>query len=343
MDETVSQVFKRFAKEEFHRASPLYERLSLALAQDAELLALAAHCRQGERKPHLFFAAVHFLLLSGIAPPLARFYPSLGGAFDGRKDPFPDFHLFCREYSERIRQIIAVRFVQTNEVSRCAGLMPVIVTGAKYFDTRPLFLVDIGASAGLNLLWDQYWYKYGDELGAGDRSSGVLIECAARGQNNPPLPTSFPQVCGRVGVDLNPLDMHSDEDARWLRALIWPEHLKRAGLLNRAVEVMRQHSVKLIAGDGVERLAEVMKSVPNDALLCVTRIFTQLPQQSRGRWAELIAEYGAKRDLMVITARPRGGNDSTLVLTTFVSGHREERALAHMQNHGEWIEWLSDG
>jgi hypothetical protein len=343
VSETLSEIFERFAKDEFHNSSPLYERLSRGIAQDPELLALAAHCRQGERVPNLLFAAVHYLLLTGVSHPLARFYKSLGGSFAGHEDPMTDFRSFCLQQVERMRKLIAARLAQTNEVSRCAGLMPVFAAASKHIRGRPLYLVDIGASAGLNLFLDQYGYKYGDRLEAGDRSSLVQIECALSGPNVPLLPADFPPVIARVGVDLNPLDVRIHEDALWLLALIWPEHEKRAALLRNAIEVVRRRSITLLAGDGVELLAEIMKAVPVDSVLFIVRIFTQIPRQSRERWSTLIAEYGAKRDLMMITARPRGGNDSELVLNSFVNGRRNEQGLAYMQNHGNWIEWLSQG
>jgi len=65
MSETASEIFERFARDEFHNTSPLYEQLSRGVAQDPELLALAAQCRKDERMPNLFFAAVHYLLLKG--------------------------------------------------------------------------------------------------------------------------------------------------------------------------------------------------------------------------------------------------------------------------------------
>ena len=203
--------------------------------------------------------------------------------------------------------------------------------------------MDIGASAGLNLFLDHYGYKFGDRFEAGDRNSPVQIECALSGPNVPPLPADFPPVIARVGVDLNPLDVRIDEDALWLRALIWPEHEKRAELLRNAIEVVRRQSLTLLAGDGVELLPEIMKAVPHDSVLFIVRIFTQIPRQSRERWSALIAEYGAKRDLMMITARPHGRDDSELVLNSFVNGQRNEQGLAYMQNHGEWIEWLGQG
>jgi hypothetical protein len=339
--ETLSEIFERFANDEFHNSSPLYERLSRAVAQDLALLALAAHCREGERIPNLLFAAVHYLLLTSNSHPLARFYKSLGGYFDGRDDPFPDFRSFCVQQVERIREIIAVRLVQTNEVSRCAGLMPVIAAASEVVPGRPLYLVDIGASAGLNLFWDHYGYKYGDRLLAGDRNSPVQIECALRGPNLPLLPPVFPAVAGRVGVDLNPLDVRVDEDALWLRALIWPEHAKRTELLRNAIAVVRQQPLQVLAGNGVDLLPKIMKAVPVDSELCIVRIFTHIPRQNSERFRALISEYGAKRDVMMITVRQHGGDDSELVLTSFVNGQRNERGLAYMQNHGNWIEWLN--
>jgi hypothetical protein len=236
VSEKLPEVFERFARDEFHNSSPLYERLSRAIAQDSELLALAAECRKDERIPNLLFAAIHYLLLTGSSHPLARFYKSLGGSFDGRENPYPEFRSFCLRHDEQIRQLISVRMVQTNEVGRCAALMPAFVTASKIVPDQSLYLVDLGASAGLNLFWDHYGYTYGDHLKGGDRYSPVQIKCSLKGTTVPPLPASFPGVAGRVGLDLTPLDVRASEDALWLRALIWPEHEIRADLLRRATK-----------------------------------------------------------------------------------------------------------
>jgi len=341
MSETASEIFERFARDEFHNTSPLYEQLSRGVAQDPELLALAAQCRKDERMPNLFFAAVHYLLLKGISHPLARFYQSLGGSYAVSDDPMPDFRSFCLQHVERIRELIAVRLVQTNEVSRCAGLAPVLVAASKDVSGRPLYLVDIGASAGLNLFWDRYGYKYGDRIEAGDRNSPVQIECELRGSTLPPFPAIFPQVTGRVGVDLNPLDMGVEEDALWLRSLIWPEHEKRSQLLRDAIAIVLQQPPELVAGDAADRLPEIISAVPAGSVLCIVRIFTNLPRQSSERFRAIVSAYGAKHDVLMITIRGHGSDDSQLVLTSFINGQRNERSLAYMKNHGNWIEWLN--
>ena len=342
MSAELSKVFERFAREEFHNSSPLYEKLSSAIAKDPELLSIATHCRRGERIPNLLFAAVHYLLLKGFSHPVARFYKSLGGSFDGRADPYPDFRSFCVRHVEPIRRLISVRLVQTNEVSRCAGSMPAFVALSKMAPPRSLHLVDVGASAGLNLFWDYYGYKYGDVIEGGEYTSPVQIKCALRGTRSPPVPTAFPRVAGRVGVDLNPLDVRAAADALWLRALIWPEHEARAELLRKAIEVVREQPLKLLAGDGVDLLPQIMKTVPLDSALCVVRIFTPLSDDGRERLSALIAEYGVTRDVALISLRQHGGDDSEIRLTTYINGNRAEKSLAYLQNHGDWIEWLDD-
>ena len=46
---------------------------------------------------------------------------------------------------------------------------------------RPLALIEVGASAGLNLLFDRYGYDYGAGRSAGDPSAPVRFTCALRG------------------------------------------------------------------------------------------------------------------------------------------------------------------
>jgi hypothetical protein len=222
MHEELSEIFERFAREEFHNSSPLYEQLSMAIAKRE------TGCEKPFSSRQWTAAKSKLGIRSSLPAPRCkrkqlRFYKSLGGSFDGREDPYPEFQSFCSQHVERIRQLIAVRMVQTNEVSRCAGLMPTFATAAKKVPDQSLYLVDIGASAGLNLFWDHYGYKYGDLIESGDRESPVQINCVLKGTGVPSLPASFPRVAGRVGLDLHPLDVRVSEGALWLRALIWPE------------------------------------------------------------------------------------------------------------------------
>jgi len=339
--ETLSHGFERFAKEECYNSSVLYERLSLAIAQDPELLTLAAHARKGERVPNLFFAAVHFLLLKGIEHPVARFYESLSGAPERREDPYPNFRSFCLEHEGEISKLISSRSVQTNEVRRCACLLPVFVVACQESYGRPLYMIELGAAAGLLLLWDHYGYRYGRALECGDHDSPVQIECGLHGGGSPPIPNVLPKVSGRLGIDLNPIDVRDPDSRLWLRALIWPEHREGARLLERAIEVAQRDPPPLVAGDAVDVLPDILNSIPPDSTFCIFRVWTSLPQRAREQLSSLMTQYGQKRDLFVISTVGQRGNEIDLQLTSFVKGVKTVKLLAHCETHGEWLEWLA--
>jgi hypothetical protein len=338
--EALAQTFQRFAREEVRDASPLYEKLSLSIAEDPEILALAAHARNGERIPNLFFAAVQFLLLNGIKHPVSVFYRMASGAAASKEDPYPKFRSFCLEYDEEIRGLIAVGLVQTNEVSRCAFLAPAFVFISRQGQGQPLYLVEIGASAGLNLLWDRYGYRFGEICTGGNLNSPVQITCALRGNGQPPIPEKFPAIATRVGLDRIPIEMGDPDAVLWLRAFIWPEQVKRAELLKRAIQIARQNPVKLIAGDAAETLPAILAEAPEDNTLCIFRTFTPLSPPSRERISEVCARCGASRDLFLLSTTGGRSIDSELKLVSFINGVKTERILARCHNHGQWLEWL---
>ena len=335
--ESVAGQFRAFANE-CRGSSPLYERLATNIADDPEILALAAHARRGERVPNLLFAAVQFLLLNGTPHPLARFYETNSTSAG---DPYPPFRDFCLDYAERIIEIIASRTVQTNEVSRCALLLPAFVLVSREAKARPLYLLEIGAAAGLILLWDRYGYDYGNGLRSGDTASPVQIRCELRGTSIPDVPTTLPAVRRRLGVDLNPIDVGDPEQTLWLRSLVWPEEGERARLLENAITVARRDKLEMIAGDGIALLPDLLAGVPEEAALCIVRVFTNLPPAARDRFTASISQHGERHDLSVVSTR-RGSREgeSLLALVSYRNGVRSEVVLANCENHGKWLEWL---
>src|SRR5207245_2955811 len=137
-------------------AQTQYTNLALRVAEDPELLKLAAIAQEKAALPNLFFAAVHLLLLKGEQHQLAAFYPSLNNSSRHYDYVYPYFRSFVLEHMEKIREIIMTHSVQTNEVGRCAVLVPAFDLVAAQAKRQPLTMIEIGSSAGLTLLWDQY-------------------------------------------------------------------------------------------------------------------------------------------------------------------------------------------
>ena len=175
--EKIIRTFKYFAQHEFKSVSPLYEKFSLGILNDPELLELATHVRPGQPVPNLFLAASHYLLLKGVAHPLAKFYPDLTPDPEQNADPYPYFHSFYLEHYAAIKELIETRLVQTNEVRRCALLLPAFDIASAATPTQPLAMLEIGPSAGLNLLWDSYGYTYSDgqKFGAMDCTTPAYL------------------------------------------------------------------------------------------------------------------------------------------------------------------------
>src|SRR5207302_3829596 len=165
--EKTARLFHYFAGTIYADRSPLYMNLALRVAEDSELLRLAASVEEKAALPNLFFAAVHLLLLKGEHHQLAAFYPSLNNSSKHYDYVYPYFRSFVLERKNGIGEIIRTRSVQTNEVGRCAVLVPAFELAARQAKNRPLALIEIGSSAGLTLLWDRYHYRYDDNFQCG--------------------------------------------------------------------------------------------------------------------------------------------------------------------------------
>ena len=344
--EDLSRRFRRFAELECRGSSPLYERLSLHVADDSELLALARHCSPGQPTPNLFLAAAHLVLLDNPDHPLSAYYASLVDSPADRDGAYPHFRSLCLEHRDRIEETISTRRVQTNEVGRCAVLLPAFAIVAERSAARRVAFVEVGASAGLNLLWNLFHYRYDKRISWGDPASPVRLACEPRGAPLPPIPDALPSVAMRVGIDLDPVDTGDADAVAWLRALIWPEHRHRVAALDGALRIAASKPPMLIAANALDALPDVLENAPHDAALCVfhTHTLNQFPPDARQRFGEILDEFGARRDLYVVSVERQGAQQervgALLELTAYESGRKTTRALARCDNHGMWLDWF---
>src|SRR5581483_7818022 len=341
--EALSTIFQQFAERECRGSSPLYAQLSLVIAKDEDLLTLASAAPQGQPVPNLFFGAVHYLLLKGNSNSLADYYRSTTENPLPPESAYPSFREFCLRYRESIEHLLRTRRVQTNEVRRSTYLFLAFSIVGHLAPDRDLALIEIGASAGLNLLWDKYGYHYRDYGDFGDLASPVQLDCTFRGEKRPLLPNQVPKVSYRVGLDLNPIDVRNSEEALWLRALVWPEHQERVKLLQRAIQLAKQQPPELIAGDGIELLPGVVQKAPREAAVCVFHTYTvnQFSPANRVRLSALLAELPQGRESFFrISTEGIAGLLPQLELTFWENRIPQHFLLAHCHAHGEWIEWL---
>ena len=343
LDKTAER-FRYFAAKIYADKSPLYTNLALRVAEDPEILRLASGAQDKAALPNLFFAAVHLLLLNGEHHQLAAFYPSLNNSSQHYDFVYPYFRSFVLEHPEEIRQIMMTHSVQTNEVGRCAVLVPAFDMVAAQTKRQPLTMIEIGSSAGLTLLWDHYHYRYGEGLECGDPNSAVKIECLLRGEMRPPIPKRLPKIASRIGVDLSPIDVNIDDNVQWLRALVWPDNRKRARQLEPAVRLVKQAPPRIITGNALELLPGLIDAVAEKAPLCIYHSFTLTlaSKEPRENLHSLLTKASQKRDLFLIWIEwPTDSESPLLGLAKFSKNIKTEKILARCHSHGEWLEWMN--
>ena len=333
-----------FAEDARRTGSPLYSRLAASIGQDEELKALCARARIGQPHPNLILAAVHFLLLRGAIHRLGRFYGTLGGTVSAdREDPFPDFRDFVDKHREAIRHLIETRVTNTNEIGRSALLHPGFRAVAAEAGA-PLSLIEIGPSAGLNLIWDSYGVSYvrnGSAVASVNDDAPLVMQCELRGDRLPPA-GAMPSVGSRVGLELNSVDLGNPDDRDWLRALIWPDQAPRLERLDAAIEIYLRNRPAIRAGDALELLPDALAVVPRGQAACVyhTIAIYQFSRAMKQGLEDILTVAGLRRPIWRLSFEYDGAL-YILSAIRYSDGVRKEKRLASAHPHGTWLEWLA--
>lgn len=316
--ERVRSWYRRFAEHYEAGGAHSYARIARALAGDGELMGLVLSLPgQNKRQPNLLLGAVRFL--------------------GGPVREWAGFRAWTLEHWASVREVVLERMTQTNEVRRCAALLPVLAALE-----GPLGLVEVGSSAGLCLYPDRYAYSY--DGGAPIGGSPVVLECSTSG--GVPVPERGVEVAWRAGVDLNPLNAADAGDVRWLESLIWPgvHEVERRERLRAAAGVVAQAGPPpVVAGDLVEAVADLVGRVPEGVTPVVfhSAVLTYLPLAERERFAELVrglpghwVSYEGWRVLPWLEgARPPEPTHMTIAV--------DERVVAWAGEHGHHLTWAS--
>src|SRR5436305_6098532 len=185
--------YRRFAQFGAAGRSPLYEGITKAVAEDAQIVEWLAEMPEPKQQPNLLLGAVRFLYGTPEEP---RAFISL-----------------VHDRWDQIAGVMRVRSTQTNEPARCATLLPVLAALA-----QPLALLEVGAAAGLCLLLDRYAYDYDRRVIKPSAPPAVATpRFPCRASRRTPLPERNVEVAWRAGLDRRPLDLGDEEDVRCAR------------------------------------------------------------------------------------------------------------------------------
>lgn len=358
---------RKFAGQETAAASPLYSHLADHTAADDEIAGLLTATDDRSASPTLLFAAVHRVLAAEPYHELTNYYPSLGGSYGPDAALWPMWRAFVVERAARVRDLVATRVTQTNEVGRAASLYPAVALAAKQA-RAPIGLLEVGASAGLLLGLDTFGYRYQTEqagqIVAGPTRATVGLHCAlgiAPGATLPKIPKKIP-VTAKVGLDPHPVDLADEEEYAWLEACIWADQPERQRTFSAAAAAQRKAPPELVAGDAVADLAAAAARIPVEVPLVVltSHVLYLLGADGRTAFVDALGSLAAERPLWWVSKEDYGpgiepllrdradlrpADDapafSVVALVRWTDGAPTATALARATTHGQRMEWLA--
>jgi hypothetical protein len=348
---SLAQVYRHFGEVDAAGTSPLYERVAIALSDCDEALRAIEAAPARKRHPTVILAALHYLALAGRAPALAAAY----AAGDAEAAAGAAIDTLLR-MTDSVVAIAGRRRTLASETGRCAVLYPAIAEAARRAGADAVGLIDVGCSAGLNLSVDRVGISYSNGQSLGDPSSPVQLSSSVVGDR--PIPTRpLPDVVARVGIDLDPVDVTDPDDARWLRACVWPDQPGRAARLEAEMSLAATVSPLLLRGDAVEVVPDALARVPEWALPVVTTTWalSRFPLESRQRFLHRLDEAAAGRAVAWVSAegvgvapsiptlgdRPASGH-SIIGLAAFEDLALHAEAIGRCWSQGRFLAWLAD-
>ena len=285
----------------------MYESLLRRMAQDVRaggpcLAILAPHSdRHVNAGPLLLLAAIHRMVLEHRLPQAEPFYPSLGGNVD--------VDALWPHFLAAVPTAVLPASLQTNEVGRSRALLPGFLEVAARTGL-PLRLLEVGASAGLNLRWDHFSFL---DVPAGTR------------------------IRRRRGCDLNPFDPTLSENRSTLLSFVWPDQLERFEHLNEAIEISHRIPAPVDRSDALDWLPQQLADATPGAATVVFHsvVMLYLTEEGRAAIRRVMEDAGrratAEAPLAWLSMEP-GADQAEVHLTLWPGGER--RLIATSGFHG---------
>jgi hypothetical protein len=231
---------------------------------------------------------------------------------------------------------------QTNEVGRSSVLLGGALHAAHRL-AKPIELLEIGASAGLNLMFDRWRHDLGNGRGWGPAGAPATVTCDWQGAT-PPLHAPL-LIASRAGCDLRPVDAGDRAARARMLAYIWPDQHDRMDRAEAALNAVAAAGLRAEAADAGAWLADRMArpQAPGTARMLVHTITWQyLPAPTRDAIRAVMADAAARATLAAPLAwlrlEPDGtADDASARLTIWPGGQGHE--LGRGDFHGRWARW----
>ena len=346
---------------------PLYEHLCELFEASPQLLTLLQQAPAGQRRPVLALAAINQLVHDHPTSDLAQYFRSTRGQTLATldlslvADALAD--LVTRQQIEFV-EIMRSNSIQTNEVNR--SVLWKLASHALGAELGPIDVafVELGASAGLNMFFDDYSYDF--EHCDPTQRSNVACRCSLAGAEGL-LDHAPVRVTDRLGLDIAPVNLADPVKRSWLRSCVWPEQVERLQRFDAAIEHLLRQTMSLERADITVDLGTALGQVRSPGHLMVVNswVLTYLRKDLRRRVIDSLDEIGRHRDLTWFCAEPSGalpifevsseqyqqaGGLSSFGLDTpshtvvgcrrYRNGEATDSIVAFCHAHLHWCHWL---
>ncbi|MBO9477476.1 DUF2332 domain-containing protein [Shimia sp. R11_0] len=287
---------------------------------------------KGHSLPLRIASGLHALVLQNADPALTNIYPphaSSDATF--KTEILAALHRHDAFLCDWIRNT-----PQTNEVRRSAVLIAAAQLLAERFDL-PLKLSELGASAGLNLMFEKFHLAVG--TGYGPQSDVRL----APDWEGPLPPAATLKVAERLGVDLNPLDCHRADHALRLQAYLWADQAERLTRTRAAIAV---HDAQVDGGDAIDWL-QTRLSTPETGMVHMvysTVAWQYFPPEKQRQGTEILMQSGqqASPDAPLVWLSYEADDQTpgaAVTLHLWTGNAPQVWHLGRADFHGRWIKW----
>lgn len=286
-----------------------------------------------------FAAGVTALVLKGDAPDLAAEFPAPGRALD-RAALWQATEPVLHQHKEFLQDYLQFP-VQTNETARAGSLLGGFLWAHKR-RPKPLRMLEIGASAGLIMQWNDYHYDLGGGLAWGNEDSPLTIETDWRGKA-PDIIRPL-TVASRTGCDINPVDWSDDAQQARMRSYIWPDMFDRMRRFEAAAQMIKASGLKVDTADAADWLGQKLARPAEGQLTIVhhSYVWTYLPAATAQALRHILEAAGARATdeapLAWVRTDPEYVGDAPQLKVTLWPGGKTE-ILGDCHPHGNWLRW----
>jgi hypothetical protein len=234
---------------------------------------------------------------------------------------------------------------QTNEAGRSANFIAAMLWLANKGVPPRFECLEIGSSAGINLMLDRYHYDLGG-VEVGPQSGAMRFKPEWQGEAPP---AQAIEILSTRGCDVAPVDLTDPDQAMRLKAYIWPEHTVRFERMEAAIAEAAKSPpdlVKMNAADFIEAELARPQAAGTTRLLMHSIVWQYVPDDQKARVTAAMEAAGARatpeRPLVWVALEANRVMHIHEMVVRYWPGGEAGEIVTRAHPHGAWVKWLNE-